>query len=112
MATTRLATSSLLTTVTETANALGSIVNTVNNTVSMANDFVKRHRDQQQIKNAVEAGDYVTSLVEGKTREITQRREETRKWLADDPSRAEIYAKCLEEVQAWLPEAHRTNLAA
>jgi hypothetical protein len=112
MATTRIATASLLTTVTETAQALGSIVNTVNNTVSMANDFVKRHRDQQVIKNAVEQGDYVTALVEGKTREITLRREETKKWLDADASRQKIHDQVLNEVIAWLPEDKRPSFAA
>lgn len=112
MSTTRIATASLLTTVTETANAIGSIVNTANNSVSMLNDFVKRHRNQQVIKNSVEQGDYVTALVEAKTREITQRREETKKWLSQDNDRQKIYDQVISEVIAWLPEDHRPTFAS
>lgn len=99
--------------ISETTAAVGSIFSTVNNSVSMLNDFVKRHKDQQQVKSSVETGDYVTALVERKGREILVRREETDKYLDEDKTgkRRIRHNDILKEVNAWLPEDKRlTNL--
>lgn len=105
MSTRVLAAQSAWSALSETTAAIGSVVNTVNSSVTMLNDFVKRHRDQQVVKTAIETGDYVTALVERKAREIHVRREETASWLAEDKTglRKTDHAKILNEVNAWLP---------
>jgi hypothetical protein len=108
----RIAAQSAWAALSETSAAVGSIVGTVNNSVTMLNDFVKRHRDQQVVKTAIETGDYITRLVETKTREIQTRREETAAWLNNDASRIEKHNAILAEVNAWLPEDKRIKLEA
>lgn len=114
MSTRVLAAQSAWSALSETTQAIGSVVNTVNSSVTMLNDFVKRHRDQQVVKTAIETGDYITRMVEQKSREIHLRREETANWLAEDKSgkRAEKHDQILAEVNAWLPEDKRLNLEA
>lgn len=102
MATTRIAAASLLTTVSQTAEAIGSVVNTLNGSVSMLNDYVTRHRQMQLTKTKVEIGKYESALVEDTVKEITIRRRETRKFLEADPVNQEIWDVAMAEVRGYL----------
>lgn len=98
-ATTRIATGSLLGMVQQTANTVTSIVSTVDNSVSMLNDFVSRHRTMQAEKNVVELHLYKVRLIEDTALEISERRRQTAELLKDESFKT-IYENAHSEIAA------------
>lgn len=99
MANARLATSSLFATVTTVANTASNIVGTVNDAVSIGNNFVSRHLQMQQDKNKVELHLGRTRLIEDTAMEISERRKATAERLKDETFKA-IYEKAHTDLSA------------
>jgi hypothetical protein len=91
MATARMAVSSLLGTVTDTATAVSSIVSTVSDGSGMLHDYVKDARRKQKLRIIADEDDYVTRLTEDRAKENTQRRCDINDWVKDNPEKKEIY---------------------
>jgi transcription termination factor NusB len=87
MATTRLATQSLLGTVTSTANAVTGIVSTVADSVDILHTYVNRHKTMQADKNLIELHSYRTRLIRDTAREQTEAEEDIEKYLGNNEHR-------------------------
>lgn len=91
MASVRMATGSVLATITDSANAVSSVVNTFSSSLAMLNDYVARQRGLQQERAIVENTTFRTQLVQEANLEITQRQEKIDQYLEGNPRRKEIY---------------------
>lgn len=108
MATTRIAASSLLDTVTKTANAVSLTVDTISSGIEMANSYVGRHRQQQVLTNQLELADFKSRLVSDTADRIAERRKAEAKKLAACPEYAKQHKLAYDEIMAILnpvPEA-------
>lgn len=75
MAKPALAAGAILSTVTNTAQTLSNVVNTVNDGVSILNGYVSRHRIMQQDKNVVELHNSRVRLIEDTALDIAEQRQ-------------------------------------
>lgn len=104
MAKPALAMSSLMGTVTNTANTLSNVVNTLNDSVSIVNGYVSRHRIMQQDKNIVELHNARVRLIEDSALEITEQRIAIGAKLKD-PSFKTAYKEAYKDLSALFAEA-------
>lgn len=95
----RNAASALLGTVTIVGNTASNIVGTIDDAVTIGNNYVKRHLVLQQDKNVAELHLARTRIVDDTVNEITERRLTIAKRL-EDPKFAAIYQEAHKEVQA------------
>ncbi len=84
MAKPAVAAGALLSTVTNTAQTLSNIVNTVNNAVSIGNGFVERHLIMQSDKNIVELKNARVRLIEDTALEMAEHRQAISLKLKDE----------------------------
>lgn len=99
MATASQALSQLAGTVSKTASTVTNIVGTIDSSVSIVANYVDRHLQQQQTKNAIELALGKTRLEEDSALELAERRSSINDRLKDADFAA-IYATALDEVRA------------
>jgi hypothetical protein len=98
MATPKVAAGALLSTVANTATSISTVVNTVNDTISMAHDFVRTAKERQALFNKAQIKNLPTIVKEDIARANVVRRKEIKDWLKTDPELTEMYKLALEEV--------------
>lgn len=98
MATARIAVSSVLDTVTNTARSVSDIVNAASGSVSMLNDFVDTAKKKQQMYNKATIKALPQRIKEDIARENVERRIEIKNWIGSDESIAGMYAESLREL--------------
>lgn len=79
----KVALGSVLGAVTETANAFGATLKTVNDGISMANNFVARHRSMQELKSKLIVADYEQELLTTMSDNIAERQRRVREKCTD-----------------------------
>lgn len=97
MANARVAAGAVLTTVTDTANAVSSVVNTISGGLEMANNFVRFQQAKQRITMADDLDDFEESYAE----EIATRTAERKKRISDlctDPEMANYYNEAYQRI--------------
>jgi hypothetical protein len=95
----RTAGSSLLGTVTSTANAVTGVVTTLADSVDILHNYVNRHKVMQSDKNLVELKTYRSKLIEDTADELAERRKVARQKLKD-PVYAELHKAAFDEIAA------------
>lgn len=98
----RTAGSSLLGTVTSTANMLTTTVSTLSDSVDILHSYVARHKTMQVDKTAVELALYKERLERDSAKEITDAEEEIEKYLHNNPQRTERFNAAIKRVRAAL----------
>jgi hypothetical protein len=93
MATTRMAAGSILGSVTDVANSISAVFNTVTDSVSMAHNYVKHQRSKQEETQLVDQINFRNRLVEDTAKENTKRQEEITNWLSNNEIRTQLYNK-------------------
>lgn len=111
MASVRMAAGSVLGTITDTATAVSSIVNTASGSLMMLNDYVTRQRAHQQTRAIIETEDFEARLLEETSNDITQRREKIDTYLDAKEGRRAIYNAAHEKLSAAI-ELHKKAQSA
>ncbi|MGE8135738.1 hypothetical protein ACQKO5_19195 [Novosphingobium subterraneum] len=99
MANARIAVGSILSTVSDTANAVSGIVNTVSNSLDMANAFVRHQQEKQRFDQKVDL--YLHQ--ERKLEEISLETAERKKKIEDhckDPALEKYYNETFSKLQS------------
>lgn len=109
MATVRMAAGSVLGTVTDTANAVSSIVKSVSSGAQMLNVYVEQQLKNQTIRNVLNEVTFVENIIEENAFESTQRREKINAYLDANPRRAEIYAVAHKQLSDALANHNKTE---
>lgn len=91
MATVRMAAGSVLGTVTDTANAISSTVNTISGGMGILNDMVTTMRNKRQESTLVEMISYRSNLISDAALEQVKREENIRNYIGSDPAKQEAY---------------------
>lgn len=99
MATVRMTGAALLTTVTQTAEAVNDIVKSVSTGARMLNDTVEHARFKQQINIAADRVYYKESVINTKMIEIDQLREKSASYMDEDDQRRERCEKIYNELK-------------
>jgi predicted ATPase len=89
MATMRLTLGTVLDTVSTTANSVTGILNTVNNSVAMANRYVEEASENQRIRQKADRLTFVDGLRKEKAEELAR----SNKRIEEMCSKDEVYAK-------------------
>jgi vancomycin resistance protein YoaR len=87
MANARIAASSLMDTVTNTANMLSSVVNVAADSVNMLGGYVSKHRIMQQKRTLIELDNFENILVEETTLANVKRHETIEQFVTENESR-------------------------
>ena len=103
MATSRATIGSLFAAVQATANTAVSVVNAVNDGVSMINRTVDDMSRRQEVRSVADLADYEDNYIAAKAKETTEARLEIAKWAASE--------NCEEEYQSSLNDL-KTRIAA
>ena len=103
MATSRAALGSLLSTVTDTANAVSGIVNTISGGFDMANSFVRHHQSRQRLDQKLDTATYTERKLEELSLETAQRKASIAQTLSD-PALVEYYNDTFGKLQALLED--------
>ena len=88
MAKAAVASGALLSTVTNMANMVSNTFATIDDTISIGNGFISRHKIMQQDKNIVELANARVRLVEDTALEMAQHRQEINAKLKDETFKA------------------------
>lgn len=104
MATPKMAAGALLSTIADTAQSLSTVVNTVNDSISMAHDFVRTARTRQELMNRATIKNLPIIVKEDIARQNVVRRKEINDWLKTSPELTEMYQTALEEASALFDE--------
>lgn len=99
MATTRIALGSVLATVSDTATAVSGVVNTISNSLDMANSFVRHQQSKQRLDQQLDLALYT----ERKLEEISLETAERKKKIEDhckDPTLEIYYNETFKKLQA------------
>lgn len=91
MATARMAISSVLGTVTDTATAVSSIVSTISDGTGMLHDYVKDARRVQQDRMILNKDDSRVRLVEERAKENVQRKMDIIEWCGESTVKQEYF---------------------
>lgn len=83
MATSKAALGSVLSTVTDTANAISGVVNTISGGLDMANSFVRHQQVKQRFDQKADMADYKVRKLEEISLETAQRKQQIAQTLAD-----------------------------
>lgn len=111
MATARVATGSVLDTVTATANCLSTTVQTVGKSIEMLGRYVDKAAEQQRLQYKADMKTFKQRLAEESVLETQKRRVEITKWLAANPNcKAEYETELAEMIQ--LLEEDDKNVSA
>ena len=87
MANARAAASSLMDTVTNTANMLSSVVNVAADSVNMLGGYVSKHRTMQQQRTLIELDNFQNILIEETTLSNVKRHETIQEFVTANPQR-------------------------
>src|SRR5207237_10319719 len=93
MATVRMAAGSLLSTVSDTANAVSGIANTISGGVGILNSKVQTIMKKQQLSEVVELHNYETQLIKNSNLENVRLEETVRSYIGNDEAKKEAYNK-------------------
>ena len=99
MANTRVAVGSVLATVSDTANAVSGVVNTVSNSLDMVNTFVRHQQEKQRFDQTID----LVLHKERKIEEISLESAERKKKIEDhckDPALAGYYNETFAKLEA------------
>ena len=102
MANARLAASSLMDTVTNTANMLSSVVNVAADSVNMLGGYVSKHRTMQQQRTTIELDNFQNILIEETTMANLKRHELIADYVSAKPERAQKWDTEYERLTALL----------
>lgn len=91
MATARNAASSLMGTVTNTANMLSSTVNVLADSVNMLGGYVSKHREMQQKRTIIDLDNFEQRLIQDTTLENSKRKAEIDAYLQANPTQTEFF---------------------
>lgn len=103
MATSRAALGSVLSTVTDTANAISGVVNTISGGFDMANSFVRHHQVKQRIDQKLDMSSYTDRKIEEISLETAQRKLQIAQTLAD-PALVDYYNDSYSKLTSLLEE--------
>lgn len=103
MATSRAALGSVLSTVTDTANAISGVVNTISGGFDMANSFVRHHQVKQRIDQKLDMSTYTDRKIEELSIEAAQRKLNIEQTLAD-PALKDYYNETYSKLSSLLLE--------
>jgi methyl-accepting chemotaxis protein len=99
------AASSLFGTVSTTAEALSSVVNTAAEGVHLVGDYVSAARIRQQIDIRISLGLHEINAINTATLEQAKRAKETKTWLETHPDMADEYIATRERLTALFAKA-------
>lgn len=102
MATARLTGAALLNTVSETANAVTNIVQSVSTGAQMINDFATDAREKQLINIKLSKVGYVETLQATKAQEIDEARQKLLDYVGNDSAKADRIQMIMDEFKAVL----------
>lgn len=111
MANARVALSSVLGTVTDTANAFSSVVQTGADGIDMLHNFVKHKKREQSLFYAADDANMIARVEEKAAMEMSERRKEISKWIKSDPENAEIFESSIAQVRASMAKFLNANEA-
>lgn len=103
MAQARVAVGAVLTTVTDTANAVSGVVNTISGSLDMLNAFVRHQQTKQRFDQKADLKTYKVRRIE----ELSQEAATRKKAIADllqDPVTASYYNESYAELQSLLED--------
>lgn len=90
--------SSLLKSVSSTANMVTGVVEGVSETGMMFQDFMRAAREKQQINIEIEMATYATNALEQGVLAMAESRKEIRDFISASESNKEIYAKAEDDL--------------
>lgn len=103
MAQSRVALAAVLGTVTDTANAVSSVVNTLSGAVGMANRFVQHQSEKQRFDQSIDLDEHRIRKIE----ELSVNEADRKKKISDlckDPEQAEYYNAAYQRLSKHLPQ--------
>ena len=104
MATSRATIGSIFAAIQATANTTVSVVNAVNDSVSMVNRTVSDATRRQIIRSKWDQATYEASYELEKTKEIVQQKQEITDWIGDNKELASTFQSTLETLRAKVAE--------
>lgn len=94
MATARIATQAVMSTVTDTAQAVSAAVNTVAGGVHYVNDFVQDQRQKQLTRIAISNVGFKEKMLDEAKMDMVQRKKSIADFLSEDPNNKILWDQC------------------
>lgn len=108
MANARVAVGAILTTVTDTANAASSVVNSVSGGLDMLNSFVRHQQSKQRFDQQIDMADYKIRRLEDLATQEADRKKKISD-LCKDPETAEYYNSAYARLSALVESFEQNN---
>lgn len=99
MATARVALGSVLGTVTDTAQTISTVINTVGSSVEMLANYVNNAREEQEINLLLGKEDRETQILERISLDTAKRHIETEEFFQKNPSVQDVYKETYKDLQ-------------
>lgn len=92
--------SSLMSTISKTADMVTNTVNVASDGVTMLNSYVSDAKEKQNISSKIAKRDYLNHLIEDTAKANTERKEKITQYLQGNEIRTKIYQQEFEELHA------------